>query len=90
MADILIRKVSEETKARLAATAAARGASLEAFLRGRLEEIAREAPLPNDDDQPFGTWAAALFAASGAGEGFAELVEEMTDRSPAQIPDLSE
>ena len=90
MADILIRKVSEETKARLAATAAARGASLEAFLRSRLEEIAREAPRSNDDDQPFGTWAAALFAESGDGEGLAELIDEMTDRSPAKIPDMFE
>lgn len=89
MADILIRKVSEETKARLAATAAARGASLEAFLRGRLEEIAREAPLPNDDDQPFGTWAAALFAGIEGGDEFADLVETI-DNKPADIPDLPE
>ncbi len=90
MADILIRKISEETKARLAASAAARGSSLEAFLRGRLEEIAKEAPRPNDDDQPFGTWAASLFAASGVGEEFAKAVDEMTDREPMPIPDFTE
>ncbi|MEQ1930810.1 MAG: hypothetical protein ABL957_09775 [Parvularculaceae bacterium] len=62
MADILIRKVSDATKERLAEAAARAGASLEAFLRQVLDEKAAETPRPNDDDRPFGTWAVALFA----------------------------
>lgn len=62
MADILIRKVNDEAKERLAAAAARAGASLEAYARRILEASAADTPRPNDDDQPFGTWAARLFA----------------------------
>lgn len=60
MADILIRKVNDEAKERLAAAAARAGASLEAYARRILEASAADTPRPNDDDQPFGTWAARL------------------------------
>lgn len=62
MADILIRKVDDDVKERLAEQAAHAGASLEAFLRRVLAEKAAQTPRPNDDDQPFGTWATKLFA----------------------------
>ena len=62
MADILIQKVSDETKERLADAAARSGASLEALLRQLLEERAAQSRRPNDDDIPLGTWAVSLFA----------------------------
>lgn len=55
MADILIRKVSEETKERLKRRAERRGKSLEADLRETLERLSREDSTP-DDDVPLGTW----------------------------------
>jgi plasmid stability protein len=55
MADILIRKVSEETKERLRRRAERRGKSLEADLRETLERIAKE-EAKSDDDAPLGTW----------------------------------
>ena len=57
MAQILIRKVPEETKERLRRRAERRGKSLEADLRETLEQLAREQPAQNpDDDEPFGDW----------------------------------
>ncbi len=55
MADILIRKVSEETKERLRKRAERRGKSLEADLRETLDQLARQEGV-HDDDAPLGTW----------------------------------
>lgn len=63
MADILIRKVSDDTKERLAEAAANAGASLEAFLRGLLDAKAAELPRrSNDEAMPMSEWVAKLFA----------------------------
>lgn len=55
MADILIRKVSEETKELLRRRAERRGVSLEADLREALDQLARESATP-EDTAPFGSW----------------------------------
>lgn len=92
MADILIRKVSEAAKERLSKAAARAGASLEAFLRQRLEQIAQEAPQPNDEGQPFGTWAAGLFAEIDpqVREEFVRTLEEIEDTPPPNIKPFGE
>jgi plasmid stability protein len=60
MADILIRKVTEQTKELLRRRAERRGLSLEADLRETLERLARdEAPSP-DEAEPFGTWLVSI------------------------------
>jgi plasmid stability protein len=56
MADILIRRVSEKTKALLARRARRRGVSLEAELRDALDQLARESAETPDEAEPFGTW----------------------------------
>jgi plasmid stability protein len=56
MADILIRKVSEETKERLRRRAERRGRSLEADLRETLERLAVEETESPDTTEPFGSW----------------------------------
>jgi plasmid stability protein len=60
MADILIRKVDDETKALLKRRAERHGKSLEADLRETLERLAREEDLSPDDSQPFGDWLVAI------------------------------
>ena len=60
MADLLIRKVDEATKALLRRRAARRGKSLEADLRETLERLAREEAETPDDIEPFGTWLVGL------------------------------
>lgn len=86
MADILIRKVSDAAKERLAKAAAQAGASLESFLRQRLEEIARETPQPNDESQPFGTWAVSLFADvdEKEREEFLRILDEIENLPPPE------
>ena len=60
MADILIRKIPDETKARLQRRAARRGRSLEADLREALEQLALEDADSPDDAEPFGTWLVSI------------------------------
>jgi plasmid stability protein len=60
MADILIRRVSEKTKALLARRARRRGVSLEAELRDALEQLARESAETPDEAEPFGTWLVSV------------------------------
>jgi plasmid stability protein len=60
MADILIRKVSEETKELLRLRAERRGKSLEADLRDTLDRVAREEMLSPDEGAPFGSWLVAI------------------------------
>jgi len=60
MADILIRKVDDETKELLRLRAERRGKSLEADLRETLEKLAREEAASPDDAQPFGSWLVAI------------------------------
>lgn len=60
MADILIRRISEETKERLRRRAARRGHSLEADLRETLEQLARDEAETPDDNQPFGDWVVSI------------------------------
>ena len=60
MADILIRRVSEKTKALLARRARRRGVSLEAELRDALEKLARESAETPDEAEPFGTWLVSV------------------------------
>ena len=60
VADILIRRVSDEAKERLRRRAERRGKSLEADLRDALERLARdEAELP-DQSEPFGSWLVSI------------------------------
>ncbi len=60
MADILIRKVSEEAKERLRRRAERRGRSLEADLRETLERLSLEEADSPDTDQPFGSWLVSI------------------------------
>lgn len=60
MADILIRRVSERTKALLARRAKRRGVSLEAELRDALEQLARESAETPDEAEPFGSWLVSV------------------------------
>jgi plasmid stability protein len=60
MADILIRKVSEETKELLRLRAERRGKSLEADLRETLDRVAREEILSPEEGTPFGSWLVAI------------------------------
>jgi len=60
MADILIRRVSEETKERLRRRAELRGRSLEADLRETLERLAVEEAETPDAAEPFGDWLVAI------------------------------
>lgn len=84
MADILIRKVSEETKERLRKRAERRGKSLEADLRETLDRIAKEEGSP-DDDVPFGTW---LYTISRPGVDLDEILTEIR-KSPIRTVDFS-
>jgi plasmid stability protein len=72
MADILIRKVSEETKELLRLRAVRRGKSLEADLRETLDRVAREDVLSPDEGAPFGSW---LVTISRPGADFDEAVD---------------
>jgi plasmid stability protein len=60
MADILIRKIDDTTKALLRQRAARRGKTLEADLRDTLERLAREEAESPDDAAPFGDWLVAI------------------------------
>lgn len=73
MADILIRKVSKETKERLKRRAERRGKSLEADLREALERLSKENVSP-DDDVPLGTW---LYENSRPGVDMDETLKEI-------------
>jgi plasmid stability protein len=81
MADILIRRVSEKTKASLARRAKRRGVSLEAELRDALEQLARESA---DEAEPFGSW---LVGVSRPG---ADLDENLALLRSARIKPLDE
>lgn len=75
MADILIRKVDETTKALLKKRAERRGKSLEADLRETLETLAREEIENPDDAEPFGDW---LYRISRPGfDEFDEILKEI-------------
>jgi plasmid stability protein len=85
MADILIRKVPEETKELLRLRAERRGKSLEADLRETLDRLAREEVLSPDESSPFGSW---LVAISRPG---ADLNEAFADtRRAFQADDVTE
>ena len=84
MADILIRRVSEKTKALLARRAKRRGVSLEADLRDALEQIARESAETPDESEPFGSW---LVSVSRPG---ADLDEALTLLRSAPVKPLDE
>ncbi|MBL8551682.1 MAG: hypothetical protein JNJ73_16970 [Hyphomonadaceae bacterium] len=81
MADILIRKVPNETKERLKRRAERRGKSLEADLRDALEQLAREDVANPDDSEPFGDWLARLFQP----DGFPELEEAIKEVRSAPV-----
>ncbi len=84
MADILIRRVSEKTKALLARRAKRRGVSLEAELRDALEHFARESAETPDEAEPFGSW---LVSVSRPG---ADLDENLARLRSAKIKPLDE
>lgn len=84
MADILIRRVSEKTKALLARRAKRRGVSLEAELRCALEQLARESAETPDEAVPFGSW---LVSVSRPG---ADLDESLALLRSAKIKALDE
>jgi len=83
MADILIRRVSEKTKA-LLARPKRRGVSLEADLRSALERLARESAETPDEAEPFGSW---LVSVSRPG---ADLDENLALLRSAKIKPLDE
>ena len=72
MADILIRKIPEETKERLRRRAERHGLSLEADLRETLEQLALEEIDSPDAAEPFGSW---LVAISRPGADLTETLE---------------
>jgi len=72
MADILIRKIPDDTKARLQLRAARRGHSLEAELREALERLALEDVETPDAAEPLGSW---LVAVSRPGVDLTETLE---------------
>ena len=74
MADILIRKVPEQTKEKLRRRAERRGRSLEADLREALERLALEEAESPDDAEPFGTW---LVSISRPGVDLDEVLETL-------------
>lgn len=80
MADILIRKIDENTKALLKRRAERRGKSLEADLRETLEKLAQEEVQNPDDAEPFGTWAVRI-----SRPGFDEFDDILTDIRDAPI-----
>ncbi|MDH3420890.1 MAG: plasmid stability protein y4jJ [Gammaproteobacteria bacterium] len=84
MADILIRRVSEKTKALLARRAKRRGVSLEADLRSALEQLARESAETPDEAEPFGSW---LVSVSRPG---ADLDENLALLRSAKLKPLDE
>jgi plasmid stability protein len=84
MADILIRRVSEKTKAILVRRAKRRGVSLEAELRDTLEQLARESATTPDEADPFGSW---LVKVSRPG---AELDDNLALLRSARIKPLDE
>ena len=84
MADILIRRVSEKTKALLARRAKRRGVSLEAELRDALERLARESIETPDEAEPFGSW---LVSVSRPG---ADLDENLTLLRSVELKPLDE
>jgi hypothetical protein len=65
MADILIRRLSEEAKERLRRRAERHGRSLEADLRETLERLAQEEAESPDADQPFGSWLVSISRPGG-------------------------
>lgn len=83
MADILIRRVSEKTKA-LLTRPKRRGVSLEADLRSALEQLARESAETPDEAEPFGSW---LVSVSRPG---ADLDENLALLRSAKIKPLDE
>lgn len=84
MADILIRRVSDKTKALLARRAKRRGLSLEADLRNALDQLARESAGTPDEAEPFGSW---LVSVSRPG---ADLDENLALLRSAKIKPLDE
>ncbi|MFO1152604.1 MAG: hypothetical protein U1E42_02905 [Rhodospirillales bacterium] len=60
MADILIRRLSNEAKERLRRRAERRGKSLEADLRDTLERLARDEAESPDASEPFGSWLVSI------------------------------
>jgi plasmid stability protein len=60
MADILIRRVPEETKELLRLRDERKGKSWEADLRETLDRLAQEEVLSPDESSPFGSWLAAI------------------------------
>jgi plasmid stability protein len=87
LADILIRKVSDETKERLAEAAASAGASLESFLRDLLDKKAAETPKPNDEVLSISALAHQLFS-DGSGEALADILDSLT-YEPELIDDFA-
>lgn len=81
MANLLIRNLSETTKARLRARAARHKRSLEAETRHILEQAAAESLSP--DPEPFPDW---FVAASRPGIDLSEAIEE--NRRPHEGVDL--
>ncbi len=72
MADILIRKISEEAKEKLRRRAERHGRSLEADLRETLERLALEEAESPDAEKPFGTW---LVSISRPGADLSEILD---------------
>lgn len=84
MADILIRKIDETTKALLKQRAERRGKSLEADLRETLEKLAQEEAENPDDAEPFGSWLYRITR-----PGYDELDEILTEIRSAPIRPIS-
>lgn len=75
MADILIRKVDDATKALLRRRAERNGRSLEAELRDAMVRLAHEEAESPDDTEPFGTWLASI--TQGGYDDFVDILEDI-------------
>ena len=74
MASITVRKIPDETKTRLQVLARQRGQSIEAFVRGLLEQAAENSPPVNELRFPHN-----LIALVEPGEDIEPLMAELED-----------
>lgn len=83
MASVVVRNLSEETKARLAARAARHRHSLEAELRQILDAAARAETENPDAQEPFGDWLVRITRPGY--DDFAEIMERVV--ADRKLPD---
>jgi plasmid stability protein len=77
MTSLTIRNISDNTKARLKIQAKARGRSLEAYVRGLLEQAADTLPAPDQK-----TFPDDLIALVAPGEDIEPYIEKQDQKQP--------